>query len=50
METLIVALVSAVVFIGLATAGSFLYWGLRSREEVASRELARRLGTLSEKT
>lgn len=50
MEMLIVALVSAVVFIGLATAGSFLYWGLRGREEVASRELARRLGTLTEKS
>lgn len=50
MEMFLVALVSAVVFIGLATAGSFLYWGMRGREEVAAKELARRLGTLSEKS
>ena len=50
MEMVIVAIVSAVVFIGLATAGSFLYWGLRGREEAAAKELARRLGTLSEKS
>lgn len=48
-EMFVVVVVSAVTFIGLATAGSFLYWGLKTREESAARELARRLGTLAEK-
>lgn len=47
---LAVALASAVSFIGVALAGSFLYWGVRSREEQAAKDLARRLGTLSDKT
>lgn len=50
METIVVALVSAVTFVGLMSAATFLYWGLKAREETAARELARRLGTLTEKT
>lgn len=45
----VVVLASAVSFVGLAMAASFLYWGLKAREDSARRELARRLGTLAEK-
>jgi len=48
-EMLVVVLAAAVSFIGLALAASFLYWGLKTREESAARELARRLGTLADK-
>ncbi len=48
-EMLVVVFASAVSFIGLAMAASFLYWGLKAREESAARELARRLGTLADK-
>lgn len=49
-DNLLVALVSSFVFVGLMLAGSFLYWSVKSREEAAARELARRLGTLTEKS
>ena len=40
-------LVVILAFIGVMLTGTFLYWGLRSRSEAEDRELARRLGTLS---
>lgn len=48
MDKLLVV-VSILTFVGLMTAGSFLYWSMKSREEEAARELSRRLGTLAEK-
>lgn len=50
MDNLFVALVSTIVFVGLMLGGSFLYWSVKSREEAAAKELARRLGTLAEKS
>lgn len=49
-DNLVVALVSTFVFVGLMLGGSFLYWSVKAREEAAAKELARRLGTLSEKS
>lgn len=44
----VVVLISALVFAGVLTATNLLYWSWRSQEESKSRELARRLGTLSD--
>lgn len=49
MNNLLLVIVSAITFVGMMAAGSFVYWGIKSREEEQARELARRLGTLSEK-
>jgi tight adherence protein B len=39
---------SLAVFLAVMMAGSFLYWGWRSRQEHRAREIARRLGTGSD--
>ncbi|MEL6346031.1 MAG: type II secretion system F family protein [Myxococcota bacterium] len=48
MNTMLIILVSALVFAGVLTATNLLYWSWRSRQEQKARELARRLGTVSD--
>jgi len=48
MNSPIILIVVVIVFVGVMTTGSFLYWGYKSREEDKARELARRLGTVQE--
>ena len=45
---LVVVFVSSLVFAGVLTATNLLYWSWRSQQESKARELARRLGTLSD--
>ncbi len=48
MNTALVVVVTLVVFIGMLMIGSLAFAGMRSREAERSRQLSRRLGTLTE--
>ena len=48
MGNILLVIVTSLTFVGMMLAGSFVYWGLKSRQDAASRELSRRIGSLAE--
>ncbi len=47
MPSMVIGLITALVFAGVLLAGSFLYWSFQARRESRAQSLSRRLGTLA---